>query len=258
MRYHEEIHPGQHTGIIDPEIWQRVQSVLGRNGKSGGALVKNKYGALLKGILRCAPCNCSMGHTYTADKTKRYRYYVCLKATKRGWHTCPSKSVPAGDIERFVIEQIKAIGKDPEVLAQTVQQAKSQGKSTLVELQVEERTLQKELKRHHASLGKVIAVAGKADEIVLTESRIRAVEIKITEVRGRIVALGREIVDEREVESALSVFDPVWDTLCPREQARIIRLLVERVDYDGGKGTIAVTFHANGIKTLAAQCKEAA
>ena len=199
-----------------------------------------------------------MGHTYTADKTKRYRYYVCLKATKRGWHTCPSKSVPAGEIERFVIEQIKAIGKDPTVLTRTVQQAKSQGQGTLVELQVEERTLQKELKRHHASLSRVVGGAGKAEEMVLTEGRIRETEMKITEVRGRIVAIGREIVDEREVEAALSVFDPVWDTLCPREQARIIRLLVERVDYDGAKGTIAVTFHPNGIKTLAAQCKEAA
>jgi site-specific DNA recombinase len=47
------------------------------------------------------------------------------------------------------------------------------------------------------------------------------------------------------------VFDPVWERLGPREQAQVIELLVERVDYDGVKGTVAVTFHAAGIKTLA-------
>lgn len=73
-----------------------------------------------------------------------------------------------------------------------------------------------------------------------------------------IVALSREMIDEREVEAALSVFSPVWDTLSPREQARIIHLLVERVDYDGKRGTIAVTFRPTGIKSLAQQHEEVA
>jgi site-specific DNA recombinase len=47
------------------------------------------------------------------------------------------------------------------------------------------------------------------------------------------------------------VFDPVWERPGLREQARVVELLGERVDYDGGKGTVAVTFHAAGIKTLA-------
>jgi site-specific DNA recombinase len=66
------------------------------------------------------------------------------------------------------------------------------------------------------------------------------------------------MVDEREVEAALTVFDPVWERLSPREQARIIHLLVERVDYDGKNGTVSVTFRPNGIKTLAQQFEEAA
>jgi site-specific DNA recombinase len=35
---------------------------------------------------------------------------------KRGWYTCPSKSVPAGELERFVVEHIRGIGRDPGVL----------------------------------------------------------------------------------------------------------------------------------------------
>jgi len=72
------------------------------------------------------------------------------------------------------------------------------------------------------------------------------------------LARSNEIVDSHEVESALSVFDPVWQTLSPKEQARIIRLLVERVDYNGKDSTIGITFRPNGIKTLAQQLPEAA
>ena len=51
--------------------------------------------------------------------------------------------------------------------------------------------------------------------------------------------------------NALASFAPVWEQLSPKEQARLIRLLVERVDYDGAAGDVAVTFRPGGIKALA-------
>ena len=39
----------------------------------------------------------------------------------------------------------------------------------------------------------------------------------------------------------------------PREQARVIGLLVARVDYSGETGKVVVTFHASGIKSLAGE-----
>jgi site-specific DNA recombinase len=261
VQYRDEVHPGEHAAIVDEQIWQRVQAMLQRNRRTGGALVRNKHGALLKGLLHCAPCKCSMGHAYTAQGTKRYRYYVCLKAQKRGWHNCPTKSVPAGEIERFVVEQIKGIGKDPTVLAETLRQARGQGQRSLAELEAEERGLGRELARHNAELRKLasgVKNGEKAGALANLQDRIRAAEQRATEVREQVVALSREMVDEREVGAALSVFDPMWDTLSPREQARIIHLLVERVDYDGKHGTVSVTFRPNGIKTLAQQLDEVA
>jgi hypothetical protein len=43
----------------------------------------------------------------------------------------------------------------------------------------------------------------------------------------------------------------VWRALAPAGQARVIGLVVERVDYAGGRQKVAVTFHPAGIKTLA-------
>ena len=59
------------------------------------------------------------------------------------------------------------------------------------------------------------------------------------------------LLDEEEAALALSVFDPVWGALTPREQARVIGLLVDRVDYDGAAGKVSIAFHPAGIKTLA-------
>jgi site-specific DNA recombinase len=46
-------------------------------------------------------------------------------------------------------------------------------------------------------------------------------------------------------------FDSVWNALAPKEQAKVLKLLVARVEYDAKEGTVAVTFHASGIKALA-------
>jgi site-specific DNA recombinase len=127
VRYRDEIYESEHPGIVSEALWHSVQDALRQNGRNGGAnsgVTRNKYGALLKGLLRCGPCACGMMHTYTSKGNRRYRYDVCLNAQKRGWENYPTKSVPAAEIERFVLERIKAIGKDDEVLARTLAQAR--------------------------------------------------------------------------------------------------------------------------------------
>ena len=71
-----------------------------------------------------------------------------------------------------------------------------------------------------------------------------------TEVHEQIAALNGAAVDEDDLRKALSLFDPVWEHLFPKEQARILHLLIERVDYHGGEGTLEITFRDVGIKTL--------
>jgi site-specific DNA recombinase len=61
----------------------------------------------------------------------------------------------------------------------------------------------------------------------------------------------RDQIDEADLVAALTAFDPIWDALSPREQARVVNLLVERVAYDGQQETVAVTFRPGGIKVLA-------
>jgi site-specific DNA recombinase len=73
----------------------------------------------------------------------------------------------------------------------------------------------------------------------------------ITAVRCDNGAADDAMLQEREVIEALGALEPVWDELYPAEQARILRLLIERIDVtpDG----ISVTLHAAGIRSLVAE-----
>ena len=261
ITYKDEVHDGEHPAIVDGEIFRRAQRLLRRNGTTGGKHVRNRFGALLKGLLHCTPCDCTMTHVHTKKgENKRYRYYVCQNAQKRGWHNCPSKSIPAPEIERFVVDQVRCIGKDSGLLAETLKETRVKGQTRIKELEVERRALERDLKRHNAELrdlaGRLATNGTATDRVADLQDRIQAAEQRSTQVREELIALGRELVDENEVAQALALFDPVWETLSPREQVRIIRLLVQRVDYDGEKGTVSVTFHPAGIKTLADELEE--
>lgn len=248
VRHRDELYDGEHEAIVDAAVWRRAQALLARNGSTGGGIVKNKYGALLKGLLRCAACNCAMVHSMASKGPKRYRYYVCSQAQKRGWHTCPSKSVPAGELERFVVDQIRSIGRDPTVLAETIRQVRSQSQKAIADLEREGGTLERDIARQSKALKQhLVAAPGlNAADVAHRQDELRRLETRLTEVRERRTALRSELVEEHEVVDTLSRFDPVWESLAPREQARIIRLLVERVDYDGRDSTVSVTFRPAG------------
>ena len=98
-----------------------------------------------------------MTPSQTRRGTRRYRYYTCCAAQKRGWQSCPSKAVPAGEIEQLVLEQIHQRG---------------------------------------------------------------------CEVKG-------------------DAFSVAWEKLSTVQQAQMVTRWIERIDYDGAGGTVAITFHTH-------------
>jgi site-specific DNA recombinase len=111
VRYKKEVYPGEHPGIVDATLWQHVQDLLRSNHALNGAGPRRSSEALLKGLLHCAACGAAMTPTYACrNGRKRYRYYVCSGVLKRGRRSCPTRTVPAGEIERFVIDQARKIG----------------------------------------------------------------------------------------------------------------------------------------------------
>ena len=259
LRYKDEVNEGEHDEIVSPEVFQKVQSLLRRNGRTGGVEARNKFGALLKGILRCACCNCSMTPTHTTKKgVKRYRYYVCIKAQKRGWKNCKSRSVPAPEIEKFVVEKIRHVGHDSQLIEEVVEQAKIQAERELGALEGEQVGLMRELEYWNEALRIAAPTikAGDPNAITLEQladchENLRRAEGRLKAVSERLTALKASALTRTDVASALTGFEPIWESLTVREQSRIVQLIIKQVDYDGSTGRVTITFHPDGIKSIA-------
>ena len=187
VRYKDEVHEGEHPAIVDPGVFQRVQALLQRNGHSGGAPVRNQFGALLKGLLYCTPCGCAMTPVHTTKNgTKRYRYYTCVSAQKRGWDRCPSKSIPAGQIEQFVVDQIQCIGRDEALLQEVLAQARQQDEARVAELEKEQRGLEKDLVSWHGEIRKLSGQLRPGDDNSPVIARLADLQERIGQVESRV------------------------------------------------------------------------
>jgi hypothetical protein len=106
------IYTGEQASIVEPSMWQEVNTELRSGRRAGTGTIRVPQNALLAGLLICKSCQLPMIPTYTAKPGRRYRYYVCKSARQHGWSSCPTKSVPAAMIENSVVDQLRTALRD--------------------------------------------------------------------------------------------------------------------------------------------------
>ncbi|MCA9289475.1 MAG: recombinase zinc beta ribbon domain-containing protein, partial [Phycisphaerales bacterium] len=260
VRCGTEVHEGQHEAIVDPAAFERVRALLRDAGRTGGTHISNKHGALLKTLLVCGPCGRAMTHVMVTPQGKRksagratHRYYRCQSDLKRGRGACPSRSLPAKAIEDFVVGRVREIGKDPDVLAATLDAVRQRDEAALAALKAERAALGQDLAGIAKEAGS-LAGAGDGPRVAAVradlEDRRLAAESRLADIACDERDLAERHVARADLRAALHRFDDVWAELSPAEQARALRLLVARVEFDAAKGSMAITFHEGAPAAL--------
>jgi site-specific DNA recombinase len=195
-----------------------------------------------------------MAHTFTGRGTKRYRYYVCLNAIKSGRKSCPTRSLQAAEIESALVDQISCIARDQGLRGKVLRQAGAATEAELAELQTQLSQLQRQLSRDHAEIS-LIAVsanpsAATASRLSDLHPRVAKTEIDLGSTNSRIEQVGKKRFNEADITAAFANFDNVWGTLTSREQAKLVKLLVSRVEFESNKGSIEIAFHPSAIREL--------
>ncbi len=177
-------YPGEHEAIIDQRTREKVHAILTESPRKRAASTRAETPALLKGLLY-GPDGAAFSPTHTRKGGRLYRYYVSQTVLRHGAGACPIARVPANEIEATVIGQLRAVFRQPELIAGTTKAA-----------------------RQH-------------DPAITAD----------------------------EVRDALMQLDPLWEELFPAEQARIVALLVERIDIT--TTGLDIKLRADGLPGLA-------
>ena len=267
VRCGDEIVDGNHEAIVGQETFDAVQAQLERNnGHERRNGRRRSSSSILAGLVRCAVCGSAMSPHHTNRKGRRYCYLVCQKAQKEGAAACPGSRVPAGALEQSVVEHVRAIGRDPDLVAATIEAAKAQFEERKPDLEAEARGLDQErgrLSTERRNLVDAVAAGEGAEAPALlerlgeVEQALQEATERAEEARAELTALEAQVLDEADLRAALGSFDPVWSELFPRERARVLHLLIEQVEYDAAAGEVAITFRPGGVRTLAGEAEGA-
>lgn len=124
VSYKGNVYPGQHSAIIEQELWDTVQANLkmgDRSIKGGAAQKVTKAPSLLRGLL-FSPEGRAFTPGWTSKGSKQYRYYINTDSIKLGKEACDVRRIPAGEIEGVVVEKIRGLLRTPEVLSEAVRE----------------------------------------------------------------------------------------------------------------------------------------
>src|SRR6266436_4957933 len=102
----ERSYPGEHTPIIDQELWDAVQARLAGNVAQRNAGGRIAQPSLLVGMLVDGDGN-RMTPSHAVKKGTRYRYYVSRPLiTKDQADRSTGRRIPAGEIEQLVAGRV--------------------------------------------------------------------------------------------------------------------------------------------------------
>ncbi len=117
-------YPGEQEAIVSREVWESAHGILAENHNVRSARTRTKTTAMLRGILRCGHCGCAMGPSFSSKPNKRYHYYLCVHASKQGRAACPTRLLPAGEIEQTVVAQVRSLLREPQGLLKALPPAR--------------------------------------------------------------------------------------------------------------------------------------
>ncbi|AQT67964.1 DNA-invertase hin [Anaerohalosphaera lusitana] len=253
VHYKGVLYDGEHDAIVDPNVFAEVKQLLSTNRREMIRFKSGKVGGILKGLLRCKACDAGMSHAFSKKRNKRYRYYVCQNAQSRGWANCPHPSLPADEIERFVIDEIRQIGLDEKLVDQVVEESQAGIEAEIAEYRKRQKLLKKEIQRYDAELQSLASAAAyeeATNRLAGLQDRITMAQRDLSECCSHLDRLTDKKIEAEDIRQACRAFDPLWDTLTTREQWRMLSLLINRVEFDADTSSIDIIFYPTGIHRL--------
>lgn len=162
MRWNKELHKGNYEALINVDLWDRANKMLGTKLPKHRFAAKPKtYIYLLEGLIKCGKCGSRFisTHSLNGSSQGKFYYYVCGR-TKQGLG-CDNKPLPAQTFDQAIIDYLKKSSSDPKMLLRAIHQAITEAKEKLSQTNKNLRKASKRLIDLKSEAGKLLNLATK-------------------------------------------------------------------------------------------------
>ena len=191
IKHKDKVYDGQHEAIISEELFDAVQKLKNKNRTGRVAPSRFMEHALLKGLIECDCCHAAMVSTKSNKRNKIYEYYTSVRAVKEGYRKCLVGSVPAGEMDTFVLNQVANIIKSPKILQGLISEAKIQ-RPDIMDIQIIDKTSDAQKLIHRISS----IAQQQLIELLIKKVRVNTNRIKIMYTETAIELMDEEMRDK--------------------------------------------------------------
>ena len=249
MPYKDEVHPGEHEGIISESLFGQAQAILDGNTGAKRKRARNPD-YILRGIIRCECCGAAFTTASTRKNGTEFRYYRCVTRDKQGREACPSKPLPAQAIEDFVTARIREAVRTRDLTGTVADAVLEMASRHRASFERERKLLPAKIAQLAAEgkalVGNLDEVEGNARRMVeqsLEEKGtcLVGLEARLIEVERALQRLRETEMEARWVAETITTFDDVWDHLTPANRGRLVQALISEVVVNEPKNTVSAT-----------------
>lgn len=250
-----ELYPMEQPAIIDEKTFQDVQALLDENRVKRNSLNTDRHDFLFKGLVRCAACGGPMTpHFARKAGEATFLYYRCSAVNRSDRTACTVRSVRARALERFVLDQIRGLAQDAEMVQEIVRKAveeaeelpglhhdRTQAAAALGKLEADLPGLMSSLAESQPNSPNRGLIMEQLDVLAVRRDELRR---KLTDLEGRILEVEARQVDASLLHRNLGAFMEMLERLDPKQKKDLIRLIVKEVVYDKAQSRVRLGLRA--------------
>ncbi len=189
----------------------------------------------------CGHCHKAMTPSSAISKGKTYLYYRCLNDNDKSKDKCPIGHVNAREIENLVIERLRFLSQDQELLVEIIEQSITSGKTEIEPLEKERRSLEGQLPKIQQKINNlVVMVEDGANNSQALVERLNELEAQknqigksIAEIGFKINALESKMISQDVVIANLQYFYESFSELSIIEKKEFLRALIKEIIFEG-------------------------
>ncbi|MEG1256850.1 recombinase family protein [Clostridium sp.] len=233
-------------GIIDAEIWLKVQKQFNKNKDTFPRLGKT-HNALLTGKIRCNSCKSYMkiqhGHKSTKTGETTY-YYVCSMKVKSKGSLCSCKNAKVSEIETAVINEIDNLCNEREDFLKTFQAAWHK-QIISNDKNIRKITLSKQIEDKEKQISNLVDKLSLDDSIAdILIDKIKTYKCELAKFKNELEELNKENTETANLKYNIDLAEEFLNegmnikSKTREQQKQFIDIYLDKVIYDGDTETV--------------------
>lgn len=248
VRWHDEVFDGQHEPILQQDMWDAAQELLGSRKQLPHKSQQSEH--LLSGIGVCGLCGKRMVAHYGPKKKDGSRYVSYSHRTHGKRDECKPFHKSAPKLEMVVLAEIKTLAESGVMERIAHEELLERLESTSAPLRDRRQAIISELSDLRSNFS---AWADRLDRKLVTEVQFIEHNRKLVEreawLEEELGKIDIQLAQNENVEVSLEVarealreFPKVWDQLEIQERREFLRNLIERLEVYADKAVLKLMF----------------